>query len=199
MADRRYRPGHRNSPQLRGDGKMSEERYAWLKTAVGQMVILVQHGEGKETGPTIRLHLPRPGGRPISYNLTALTKEELDEMRKFFELLFATAEPVVISRDRMAQDALTAGDDSFARVYRQLPQFIVREGSQPRYDQGVHDGSEGLPPGSGGDSDPSEGSGVVCGELADGEPEEDSPQDDGPETHKPPSLRQVGGAGTDPA
>src|SRR3954454_4710994 len=102
MADRRFRPGHRDNPQARGSGKMSGSRFAWLRTAIGQFVILryedPQEDEDPESGPTIRLFLPRPGARPVQYNLTALTEEELKLTREFFNLLFDLADPIVKQR-----------------------------------------------------------------------------------------------------
>jgi hypothetical protein len=128
---RRFRPGHRDNPQLRGTGKMSDTRRAWLKTAIGQFVIL-EYGTGdedhdKEHGPTVKLHLPRPGRPPVNFNLTALTAEELKLTREFFNLLFDMAEPIVDLRDKVAHDALADGDDSYARVYRAVPQFVIRK------------------------------------------------------------------------
>jgi hypothetical protein len=65
----------------------------------------------------------------MSYNLTALTHEELLAMRELFNFAFDLAEPVILLRDRIAQDAFDKGDDSFIRVYRQAPQLIIREGT----------------------------------------------------------------------
>lgn len=204
MAEGRiYRPGSRRpgTRPRRNDGLMSEDRYAWLRTAVGQMVIMAYNNDEDDrentTGPTIRLYLPRPGGRPFSLNITALTKPELDAMRGFFTLLFDTAEPFVLHRDRMAQDALAAGDDSFARVYREVPQFVVRERAKPRHVESLHNGPEGLHPGDRGAGDSSNESGGVRSELADGESSEGSPEDDWSETDEPEGVREVGGPGPD--
>lgn len=190
-----YRPGSRKGNRFK-PGKISENRYAWLRTGIGQFVtmyyednpLLEEQGEEEsdlEFGPTVRLILPRQFGPPMKYNITALTFEELDMMRQFFNLLFDLAEPTVRERDRLANEAFEAGDDSYARIYRQVPQYIVR-GRPVRADgQGVRDGHEDLPAGTGEDGDPSGGTGVVGGAVADRDEEVIVTEDDEPTDHQP--------------
>lgn len=186
-AKRKFRPGHRDNPQLRGSGKMSENRFAWLRTVIGQFTIMKyepsEEDADAEYGPTVLLYIPRPGGRDISFNLTALTKEELDAIEEFFNLLIAEARPVVADRDRIANEALEAGDDSHARVYRQVPQFIVRKRSKRQDNQGVHDGSQDVSPRDGRDGNLDDGVRRVGNELVDSESSEAGSEDDGSSTH----------------
>lgn len=186
---RQYRPGSRN-PKFRPTGRISENRFAWLRTVVGQFVIMrypdpnlaVDDEEDvptdPEIGPSYLLVLPIPGRKPLKYNLTALTLEELELTRQFFNLAFDMAEPVVRHRDKVAEDAAAEGDDGFARYYRQVPQFVVREGTFREDDQRLLHGSEDLPSGAGGGSDPDGGVRGVRDELAPGEQEEGRTQDD---------------------
>jgi len=135
-----------------------------------------------EYGPTVRLLLPRMFGAPIKYNITALTLDELQKLREFFNLLFDLAEPVVRERDRIANEALEAGDDSFARSYREVPHFVVRGRPSGSDSQSIHNGPEdaaGRPAadrGSGGES------GADGGTVADDHPQGDVAQDDHPAT-----------------
>lgn len=189
---RQYRPGSRN-PKFR-NGRISGNRIAWLRTAIGQFVMMRYEdskqaveededvAEDIEIGTTYMLILPRPGGKPFKYNLTALTFEELDLTRQFFNLLFDLAEPIVKHRDKVAADAAEQGDDGFARYYRQVPQFVVREGSFREDDQRILDGSKDLSSGTGGDLGSDGGLRGSGDELAPGEPGEDRTQDDGSET-----------------
>lgn len=62
----------------------------------------------------------------ISMQLSNLTMEELTAFKKFWELAFELAEPVVTERDRLAAEALERGDDSHPRIFRQKPVFAVR-------------------------------------------------------------------------
>lgn len=146
-----YRPGSKKYPV--GDGKMSANRLAWLRTAIGQFVVMTDDvtEETKKTvaefGPTYRLFLPRPGTRPVTYNITALTHEEFQALKKFMEHLFEIAEPVILERDRIAEDAFSKGDDSFARSYRQVPQLVIREGPVRKDDEGVSERPDDLPSG----------------------------------------------------
>lgn len=127
---RKYKPGTRN-PNFR-DERFSDERFAWLRTYLGQFVILWRENDQDESGteavtPTVSLLLTRPGGRPVTYNITSLTRDELDSTRQFFTMLFDMAEPLVDERDKVAHDAAAQGDDSYVRSYRQLPEVVVRK------------------------------------------------------------------------
>jgi hypothetical protein len=150
-----YKPGTRE--KYTDSGKMSENRYAWVRTILGQMV-LYRHVEEPlanepTVGDTLQLMMPRPGGRAISMNFSALTLAELEAIREFFNLLFDLATPVVKARDKVAQDAFDAGDDSYARIYRQVPQLIIRKGPVGQHRQGVHDGPEDAAAGDEHDGD----------------------------------------------
>ena len=173
---------------------MSENRLIWLRTVLGQMVIMRYEkgkqqeeedvAEDKERGPTYLLVIPRPNARPVKLNITALTLEELELTRQFFNRLFDLAEPIVKHRDKVAEDAAAEGDDSYARIYRQVPQFIDRAGEISEHDQRLLDGLEDVSDGSG-DGDRSEGLRGSGDVLAPEEQESGRPQDDGSETDEP--------------
>lgn len=133
---RLYRAGSRNN-KYRNDGSLSPNRLAWIRTIMGQFIIMKdefrsedeeeEREVNQEIGPTIRFMIPTRY-KPMTFNFTALTKEELDLTREFFNLLFEVAEPIVIHRDKIAKAAFDAGDDSDSRSYRQKPQLVIREG-----------------------------------------------------------------------
>lgn len=140
---KRYKPGSRQ--KVYRDGIMSERRVAWIRTMLGTSVVMFyppgwteaeteeEQEELKkikvETGPTVRLIINRSNARPVQMNLTSLTADELNMTREFYNLLFDLAEPIVQERDRVAQDAYDNGDDGFARIYREVPQVVVRTGT----------------------------------------------------------------------
>lgn len=186
---RQYRPGFRN-PDYQ-EGQISKSRYAWIQTYIGQFV-LMRYEEPEdlpeedapkgsaEPGPTIRLMLPNRRGKSIYFNLTALTHRELMLLKRLFDMAFEQAEPIVKMRDKAADDAFERGDDSFIRVYRQVPRLVIRKGAVGSDRQGVYDRPEDVPPGSeqgGGDAGRVPGDGD---ELADGESSGGGPQDDQP-------------------
>jgi hypothetical protein len=191
VGDRLYRPGSRN-PKYRREGKFSENRVAWLKNFMGQFVIMRYSNEDipedavdlKEEGPTYLLVLPkRGGGRPTTFNITSLTIEELQQTRRFFNELFDLAEPIVRHRDKVAQDAADEGDDSYTRYYREVPQYVVREGQLREHDQRILDRLAGVLDGAGADGSPDGGvrgdwSELASGESSEGEPEDDEPKAD---------------------
>jgi len=177
---------------------MSENRIAWMRTVLGTSVIMFyppgvndedddeyEIANNKELGPTVRLVLPRPNGRAVTMNLTAMTGPELQMMREFYDLLFDLAEPVVRERDKVAQDAFNSGDDAFARIYRQVPQLVIRSGQVPEDYQSIRDRLGDLANRVGRDGDLE---GRLRGdghELAPSEPEENRSKDDDTPVDKP--------------
>jgi len=137
-----YKPGSRNANfrNDRDEGKISENRLAWLRTAVGQAVIMfydkkedVEDEDPNDNvelfarlGPSVRLFFPRPNSRTVVLDITSLTLDELIKMRELFSLLFDLAEPSVRLRDKVAQDAFNKGDDSYNRSFRPVGQVVVR-------------------------------------------------------------------------
>lgn len=105
---------------------------------------------GSEKGMSYVLYLSHPTGRgkPIAWNLSAMTAAELEVMRDFFNLAFDLADPVTRERDKVAHEAFEQGDDSFARVYRGLPDFVKRQGPQRENNESIHDGLESTPEGA---------------------------------------------------
>jgi hypothetical protein len=185
------------------DGKMSDFRVAFAELLFGKFVIrqylpqdekdeeMRAYAEENQVGPTVQLQLALTWlRRPISLNLTSLTEPELDAMRTIINLAFDLALPVVRDRDKVAKDAQKAGDDSFARVYRQIPVLVIREGKVITYGEGVHDGSADVPEGAelgpdgAGDPDGERPGGGVRGagiSVADEAPTHSGPEDDRPE------------------
>lgn len=163
------------------DGLMSESRWAWVRNVIGQFVILVNPTEGKPEDLTIRLFHPIPNRPSMDWNLTAMTEQELLLFKELIDLAFEWALPVVRNRDKEAADAFAEGDDSHARVYRQVPQLVIRKRPESEYREGVSKRSGIIPGLTGGAIDPDEqlrGSGDVLSEL---DPEDSSPSDNGTE------------------
>jgi hypothetical protein len=187
MADRLYRPGSRN-PKYRRDGRLTENRAAWLKTIGGQFVMMrypnedlpEEYANMQEEGPTYLLVIPRKGGRPTTINITSYTLEELEMTRRFFNELFDLAEPIVRHRDKVAQDAADAGDDSYTRYYREVPQYVVRARELRQHDQRILDGLASVPDRAGAGLGTDGGVRGDGPELAAGEPTEGESEDDEP-------------------
>jgi hypothetical protein len=197
---RQYRPGSRRGYR-QSDGRMSKNRVAWARLVIGQLILMRGYSDEEsveeekdvrqERGSTYRILITRStGGRPAQLNLTALTHEEFLIFKEFMLMAMDLAEPVIKLRDKVAQDAFDKGDDSFARIYRQVPQLVVREGTIGDDSEGVLDGLENLPDGDlSGERDggevPTPDGGVrgVGDELASGEPSEDQPEDDQPQAN----------------
>jgi hypothetical protein len=80
-----------------------------------------------ERGPNYHLVIP---GKKVLIDLSFMTHEELVAARTFWNMAFDLAEPVVLLRDKEAQDAFDSGDDSFHRLHRPVPKLVVRPGAQ---------------------------------------------------------------------
>lgn len=183
MAGRQYKAGVK---PMYSEGKMSEQRIAWVETHIGQfMVMRYREGDPEpetnkaqpEPGPTIRLMHPK-SGRPIMWNLTALTLEELTALRELLNLALDLAEPVVKLRDEAANDAWKHGDDSFVRLYRRSPQLVRRPGVFGEDGKSLLDGPDDVPQGHDGDGDSALGVPSVGPGLAEREPQDPGTQDD---------------------
>lgn len=163
-----YQPGERN-PRYGKNHQLTENRYAWVMCEDGKYMILVGNDEGH--GQDVILFSPRPGKMPdLSVALTNLTVPELDAVEELFKTALEWARPVVERRDKEAQDAWDAGDDSFTRNYRGLPTVVYRKRPESQHSEGLHERPEGVPEGDGGEPGESGGVRGTGSELA--EPDE---------------------------
>jgi hypothetical protein len=187
MPRSRYRPGLRNNKYRKG--KFAEERTAWVDTALGQLILMIypeitdlEEDEITESGPTVKILIPRYTGTTVYWDLTHLTSEELEATKQFMDLAFETARPIVEERDRIANEAFSRGDDSFSRVYRAVPKLVVRPRQEREHSEGVLDGPSDVPPSGESDLGPGADGGVrrAGGELADEGQVQGSTEDDGP-------------------
>lgn len=160
MPANRTRAGSRTERYRRaGYGKLHKNRIAFLRTVVTNQLALNKLNpddvleeddplrevkiQEAEKGENYLLLIPVPGRRnPLVWNICAMTTEELEATREFFNYLFDLADPIIRERDKVAEDAFSKGDDSFVRSYRQLPQLVIRSRQERTDDQGVLDGSE---------------------------------------------------------
>jgi hypothetical protein len=164
MADRLFRAGARENKYRHNPNRITPARYAWVRSVLGTFVIMrhpdlsVVEGEEAEEldddvkeydpgdpGETIILTLPIKGrGRPLAWNLSSLTHAELVAIREYFDIAFELAEPVCIERDKAANEAFDSGDDSVTRIYRALPELIVRNGEVAEHGEGLRVGSQAV-------------------------------------------------------
>jgi len=88
------------------------------------------YGEGQLEGwgntHLIAFALNVDGGPITTLELTEMTKEEITEVKKFIDAVFAEAQEVCELRDRLAREAFEDGDDSHYRLYRVIPNMVER-------------------------------------------------------------------------
>lgn len=168
----RTRAGSRHARYRPGYGRVAKNRIAWLRTQVTQQLAIkvldpkdieetpddtdaeiIRLSKG-EDGLNYVLLITIPGRRnPLVWNFSAMTTEELQATRQFFDHLFDLADPVVRERDKVADDAYSKGDDSYSRSYRQLPQLVIREREESADSQGLRSGPEDVSGRHGDDGD----------------------------------------------
>lgn len=193
---RESRAGSRTNRYRVGYGRIGDNRVAWLRTGpTGQLVLAEIDSDAVneeadlqidgEEGYTYLLNIFIPGRKnPLRWNFSAMTQEELEKTRQFFNHLFDLADPVVRERDRKANEAFKKGDDSYSRIYRPVPQLVTRERPKRQHDQGVLERPGSIPEGVGGGADLGGGLRAGSPELADGQPQDSGIQDDGSEDHE---------------
>lgn len=198
----RTRAGSRTPRYRLGYGRQSDNKIAWLRTFVTDQLALLGIDASKseteeditlssEVGISYILVIPVPGRKkPLLWNLSGMTTEELEATRQFFNHLFNLVDPVVRERDKVANDAYeNEGDDSYTRLYRDVPQFVVRERPQREYSQGIHDGPEDDAPLLRGDGSSDGSLRDSEHEVVDGVQEASQAQDDRTPLDEPEGLR----------
>lgn len=105
-----------------------------------QMVVQVADEEsryhGDESGKDICLYI-RSGRGAILMNLTSFTRDELAAIGTIMATAIDLAKDVCDTRDREALEREEAGDDSgeyIWRLYRRVPEILVRNGTVYKYD-----------------------------------------------------------------
>lgn len=174
----KYRPG-KSGRRVRS-WKISPNRVAWARLGVALFALMryteeemrlaedVPPEEDYEVGDTYRLAISLPNvNRSFTVNLTALTMEELEAFEKLVTLSIAVCKPIVEARDRKAAEASANGDDTLSRIYRAVPQFVIREGAFGPDGQSILNGLAYVTEGSPGGVDPDGGLRRSGAELAD--------------------------------
>lgn len=183
------------SSDRKGDyERMSADREMWVQVYKGEFILYETEGEEPELGNTLRVACCYRGAnrRPVTLSLTSLTEEELLALRKFWDRAIEKALPIAQLRDKVADDAFQAGDDTYSRNYREVPNFVVRERPKRQHAEGVHDGPQGVSE-VGATGHPPRDSGGVRPELAEPVPANSGTKDDGPTSDLDPGIREVGG------
>ncbi len=184
-------------------GRISEARESWVRVNAVELVRYeYNHDEVNEedgdtyfeypdlANQTISLRVPGRA-RPLRISLTALRLDELDAFETFMKRAFDLARPIVTEIDTRAQKDFEAGDDTHARLYRPVPDLVVRTREQREHSARL----QRRPPRSSGDDRDGPGGAARSGDggLADGGPEDLGAQDDAAEVHGGAVVGEVGG------
>lgn len=120
----------------KGKGTFVEDRTAWATASFYETIVYnvpeddpsLNPFEQEEPGPTIRIKFGSKAGRAMFLNLSMFSQLELEQFAATINLAIDLARPVCELRDRSAEEAYENGNDAVARVYRQVPRFVVRKG-----------------------------------------------------------------------
>ena len=116
---------------------ISKRRQLWTDICLGTFALVRVPAEERkewsaeyplEPGDDIIMELPGPGDTYFQLDITRLSALELDYIEAFFARAIAAARPIVERRDENAEQQRHDGIDTNPRIYRQVPQFIVRQG-----------------------------------------------------------------------
>lgn len=91
--------------------------------------------------PEVELQITPSKRQTIKLKLTGMSTDELDAVRKVLNIAIDEAQAATREMDRIARLAWENGDDSYSRLYRQVPEVFVR----PRVKSGDSKGSKGRP------------------------------------------------------
>ena len=92
---------------------------------------------------TVYLNL-RVGDNSVNLNLTILTVPELIALKGMLDLAFLRAVPAARARDRKAKQDAQAGTGFSSRVYRTLPEFVIRRRVRNGHAEGVRLGPQDV-------------------------------------------------------
>lgn len=162
-------------------------RESW--TIINGTELVLLHSDDKEfedvSGFALWMKQAR-SNKAVTIDLTGFTVAELDTFVEYIQRAAELARPICAELDECAQEAYEDGDDSFTRLYREVPIVHVREWRKPRHDPGVpsrpdgasrvdgDDADEAERPGSGSRNVPDDASGDL--ETTDHQPETDGDQ-----------------------
>ena len=180
MSPKHYKPGEQRDWRYRG-GRMSENKVAWLDYSQGQVLLFVNENEVQSDHDVILHFFTYRGKRPFTLPLTSLTKEELDKLKELIDFAHTWAEPITEERDKVAQDAFDKGDDTIARVYRQVPKLVVRQRPGDEHSKRLPIRPDGVPQSSGGKRDLTDGVRGASAGLAGDDSQQSESQDNSKE------------------
>lgn len=176
-----WTPGQRNK-KLR-PGHINENTAARLHFSSGLVILFATPNEELDSEDIV-LHLAS-GRLKFNMALTSLTEQELAALREIFTLAFDWAEPIVKKRDADAEYAFQHGDDSFTRVYRQVPNLVIRKRPGGEHSESLQDRPDGVSESNGGSDDPTLGVRGTGVELAGDDQDTSQSEDDDAEDHEP--------------
>jgi len=116
-------------------GEFSDNRIAWVALQKFEAIVFIGDDEEYlETSNTRRPDYDQvklmfrvlTRRAPWILNLTHMTSNELEELKKCIDFAFDQAKPTCALLDARAQDAYDNGDDSWSRLYRPPALFVER-------------------------------------------------------------------------
>lgn len=153
---RRYDPNDRVPDGIQ-KARIQQDRVAWVRCdwldviqsrmhtvdTYDDDVDVTEEDKQVEYGNEVRLKLFTRNGKGMMLPLTHFTASELDAMKEIIDRAFSEARGESHRRDVAAQEAAENGHDTFARLYRPVPQVMYRKGEKRQHDEGVRSGSSG--------------------------------------------------------
>lgn len=192
-----WRPGSRRPVPT---GKFTENRESWVRLNTQQYILYKNPQDTRTMEPGEEyIILIISNRREIKMNLSGMTQQELLALKTFLNRAFDMAEPICEERDRAANEAFEAtGDDSFVRLYRRAPEFVIRRGKVGQHTSGIPSGSEPDPSVGEDGRDPDRRPGGYSGEVVELDAPGGQAEDNSSSDHQLEELRVLGETGRFP-
>lgn len=141
-------------PSKRLAGRYGPARESWVQLMGDEYVLYEyddsnndpddEHGSDRSDSdlPRIVMTISSRGSKPTRITLTNMTIDELEHLRRFVDRAIEKAKPICAEIDKRAEQAWEAGDDSYPRLYRPIPELHLRARREPEHDAVVQDRSD---------------------------------------------------------
>lgn len=132
-------------------GRYGPARESWVQLMGDEYVLYEYNGDDDDSDgdrgsdrsdsdlPRIVVAISSRGGRSTRVTLTNMTVNELEHLQRFIDRAIEKAKPICAEIDRRAEQAWEAGDDSYPRLYRPIPELHLRARREPEHDAVVQD------------------------------------------------------------
>ena len=117
----------RRSPKAAISFESVKGKKLWTAITHGIAFYSVNPPQGEEPGSDVIIYFPYPNGHYL-FNLSNLTLEEYNNVRKIIATALTAALPIIKERDANAAKLIESGEVGPTRAYREIPRLFGPDG-----------------------------------------------------------------------